>query len=69
MSYQEAISTLNINWKADARKFMEQQVHFVLVDWENSEKHHNECKALAQEFDYQYLLQPENSRAFFKPRK
>ena len=53
--YKEAISTKDVTWKSDARKFMESGAEFVVVHLSGND--YRDCIALAQEFDYDCLLE------------
>jgi hypothetical protein len=55
MNYKDVISAKNRIWKVETRHFMESGSEFVVLhlspeDWPD-------CKALAQEFDYDCLLE------------
>lgn len=55
--YKEVISAKNKSWKSEARKLLESDFEFLVIHLQQED--FRDCKALAQEFDYDGLHEDE----------
>jgi hypothetical protein len=51
--YKDVISAKNRTWKSEARKLLESNSEFLVIHLQQED--FRDCKALAQEFDYDQL--------------
>ena len=57
-NYKEVISAKNKTWKSEARMLLEGNCEFLVIDLQQAD--FRDCKALAQEFDFDCLHQDES---------
>jgi hypothetical protein len=68
--YKEAISAKNNKWKQEVRKLLENGSEFVVIHLKQED--FRDCKAIAQEFDYECIHEDEPARGQYpkiKPSK
>jgi hypothetical protein len=60
------LSTDKPDWKQDLKENFNAHARFILTGWDFA-LHHQECEALARQFDYLYSFDREFGWAFFTP--
>lgn len=69
-SYKEVVSAKNKTWKSEVRKLLENGIEFVVIHL--MQEDFRDCKAVAQEFDYECIHEDEPQRGQYpkiKPSK